>query len=161
MKADIDFHYKMNKRNGSNIIILSLVPRPTRAMRANRATSQRLGTERDSARPGKKWQKTPWFGRKTPWFCWRQTCLLLKNYCMYLMYDQSAMLLERWRTFYTSCSVRIYSDEEDFFDSSGLERTSRRCSLACFPSNMKWWKWYKAMVRTVNLWPDWKIAFQK
>ena len=32
----------------------SLVPRPTRAMRANRATSQRLGTERDSARPGKK-----------------------------------------------------------------------------------------------------------
>ena len=32
----------------------SLVPRPTRAMRANRAASERLGTERDSARPGKK-----------------------------------------------------------------------------------------------------------
>ena len=51
---------------------------------------------------------------------------------MHLMYDQSATLLERWRMFYTSYSVRIYSDEEDFFDSSGLERALTTLFLGLF-----------------------------
>ena len=49
----------------------SLVPRPICAMRANRATSRRLGAKRDSARPGKNGKKVPDLGEKLPDLCFR------------------------------------------------------------------------------------------
>ena len=48
------------KLNRSNLQSRSLVPRPARAMRANRATSQRLETERNSARRPEQSSRLAW-----------------------------------------------------------------------------------------------------
>ena len=55
--------------------------------------------------------------------------------------------------------VRIFKMADQRRISSYLQAFSALHNASqCFLSNMKWWKWFKAMVRTVNLWPVWKIA---